>query len=241
MGDQLVTYDKYDGLQSAMIGILNSGLSGFTLGHSDIGGYTSIDDKMFGLGLKYVRDKELLHRWIEMSTFSDVIMRSHPSNLPEKDYQIWDEVETIQFLKQFTEIHVKLADYKKQLMTEAEQKGKPVTRPLLLHWPNLEEARKTDSQFMLGENILVAPIFKEKAKKRSIFLPGPEQWINLWSKTSYDVLEGGEVFKEFDCILGQPCVFLRSTNGFDALEMAKYLAPGVLPPQATIESTSLET
>lgn len=43
MGDQLVSYDRFDGLQSAMIGLLNSGMSGFSLGHSDIGGYTAID------------------------------------------------------------------------------------------------------------------------------------------------------------------------------------------------------
>jgi hypothetical protein len=29
MGDQLPTYDKFDGLQSAMIGLLNGGMSGF--------------------------------------------------------------------------------------------------------------------------------------------------------------------------------------------------------------------
>jgi len=43
MGDQLVTYDAYDGLQSALIGLLNGGISGFSLGHSDIGGYTSVN------------------------------------------------------------------------------------------------------------------------------------------------------------------------------------------------------
>ena len=42
MGDQLTTLDHYDGLQSAMIGLMNAGVSGATIGHSDIGGYTSI-------------------------------------------------------------------------------------------------------------------------------------------------------------------------------------------------------
>ena len=41
MGDQNLTYDRYDGLQSAMIGLLNANISGFTVGHSDIGGYTA--------------------------------------------------------------------------------------------------------------------------------------------------------------------------------------------------------
>jgi alpha-glucosidase len=44
MGDQLPTFDKYDGLHSALIGLLNGGWSGFGIGHSDIGGYTSMND-----------------------------------------------------------------------------------------------------------------------------------------------------------------------------------------------------
>ena len=52
MGDQLPTLDKYDVLQSAMIGMLNGGLSGYTQGHSDVGGYTIVAQD----GLNYVRD-----------------------------------------------------------------------------------------------------------------------------------------------------------------------------------------
>jgi alpha-glucosidase len=44
MGDQLPTFDKFDGLHSALIGMLNGGISGFGIGHSDIGGYTSLND-----------------------------------------------------------------------------------------------------------------------------------------------------------------------------------------------------
>ena len=58
--------------------MLNGGLSGFTLCHSDIGGYTSIDE----YGVSIERDREILYRWIEMNTFSDVVMRTHPSNRP---------------------------------------------------------------------------------------------------------------------------------------------------------------
>ena len=41
-GDQLVTWDVHDGLRSAIISILSGSLSGFTLAHTDIGGYTAI-------------------------------------------------------------------------------------------------------------------------------------------------------------------------------------------------------
>ena len=40
-GDQLVTWDRYDGLVSALHGLINGGFSGISINHSDIGGYTS--------------------------------------------------------------------------------------------------------------------------------------------------------------------------------------------------------
>jgi alpha-glucosidase len=66
-----------------MIGLLNSGLSGFSLGHSDIGGYTAVNEPIVP---KYLRDKQILYRWIEMTTFSDPIMRSHPSSAPDTNF-----------------------------------------------------------------------------------------------------------------------------------------------------------
>ena len=108
MGDQLPTFDRQDGLHSALIGQLNGGLSGFTLTHSDIGGYTNIKDIN---GTSYMRTEGLLQRWVEMSAFSDIVMRSHPSNLPESE-QLWSKTETLLHLKKFVDIHVELADYK---------------------------------------------------------------------------------------------------------------------------------
>ena len=138
---------------------MNAGMSGATLGHSDIGGYTSVTGKPEVVD--YTRSKNLLQRWIEMSAFSDPIMRSHPSSAPDANYQIWDEDDSILFLKKFVDLHVKMADYKMQLMQEANQKGTPFTRAMLLHFPHDARARIEHSQFMLGENILMAPIFVE--------------------------------------------------------------------------------
>ena len=42
LGDQTVTWDSHDGLETAIIGMLTEGLSGYSLTHSDIGGYTAI-------------------------------------------------------------------------------------------------------------------------------------------------------------------------------------------------------
>lgn len=89
MGDQNPTYDKYDGLQSAMVGQLNGGLSGFTIGHSDIGGYTTLNGPANIIQIH--RTQDVLKRWIEMNTFSDMVMRTHVGINPAEMYQIWDD------------------------------------------------------------------------------------------------------------------------------------------------------
>lgn len=114
MGDQLPTFDRHDGLHSALIGMLNGGLSGFTHSHSDIGAYTNTKTE----GKEWIRTDELLQRWIEMAAFSDTVMRSHPSNMPEVP-QLWTNGETLAQLKKFVDIHVALKPYKQMLMKEA--------------------------------------------------------------------------------------------------------------------------
>ena len=42
LGDQLVTWDQYDGIKSAVVGALSGGIGGHSLTHSDIGGYTMV-------------------------------------------------------------------------------------------------------------------------------------------------------------------------------------------------------
>ena len=67
--------------------MLNGGICGFGIGHSDIGGYTTIYEvKRFS----YLRDQEMLMRWSEMSAFSDAVYRTHPGLAPTRIAQIWD-------------------------------------------------------------------------------------------------------------------------------------------------------
>lgn len=170
MGDQLPTFDKYDGLHSAMIGLLNGGYSGMGVGHSDIGGYTSLNDTE---GLQfYQRDYEILMRWCEMSAFSDAIFRTHPSNNPDFNVQIWDNAEIAQFFKKFAQVFVDLGSYKMNLMQEMEETGIPIVRSLSLELNRTDI--NIDDQFMLGSDYMVAPIFKQGSNSRKVYFPKGE-------------------------------------------------------------------
>lgn len=180
MGDQLPTYDRFDGMNSAMMGLINGGLSGMSLGHSDIGGYTSINATYNGLEFKILRNKEILQRWIEMSTFSDIIMRTHPSNKPASNYQIYSDNQTAQFFAYFVKQHIQMAQYKRDLMNEATQNGIPIVRSLMMNFPDDDQSRKITDQFMLGDHIIIAPIFEEGQMFINLYLP-PGTWRHLWT------------------------------------------------------------
>ena len=48
LGDQMQTWDQYDGIKSAVVGMLSGGVSGFSLLHGDAGGYVSLSLKVAG-------------------------------------------------------------------------------------------------------------------------------------------------------------------------------------------------
>eukprot|EP00347_Sterkiella_histriomuscorum_P004531 403360108 len=205
MGDQLPTLDKYDGLQSALIGTLNGGLSGFSLCHSDIGGYTTVDN----YGVKITRSREILYRWIEMSTFSDAIMRTHPTNRPSVNFQAQDDDEAAQFFAHFAKIHVALASYKRNLIQIANEQGLPMTRSLLLEYPEDAVARKINDQFMLG-NILVAPIFTVGNSMREVYLP-QGNWIQVLGGNNQTINSVGQYYS-MNAPFGKPLVFVLSSD-----------------------------
>lgn len=76
-GDQMVSWQRNDGIKSAVTGLLTGGLSGFSLNHSDIGGYCTVDFPLVG----YRRTEELLFRWMELNAFS-TIFRTHEVRHP---------------------------------------------------------------------------------------------------------------------------------------------------------------
>ncbi len=184
-GDQMVTWDANDGLKSAVTGLIGGGVSGFSLNHSDIGGYTTL--AKFGIGLK--REKELLLRWMEVNAFTSAF-RSHEGNLPDENAQIYSDSETLDAFARQAKIFSSLFFYRKQLFQQAQDKGYPVVRGLFMHYPEDAKSWHIDDQFLLGRDILVAPIVEKGQKKRNVYLPAG-RWVHIWSGEVYGSLTTG--------------------------------------------------
>ena len=201
-GDQHVDWSVDDGIASVIPATLSLAMSGYGLTHSDVGGYTTI--------MHMTRSKELLMRWEEMNIFSP-LYRSHEGNQPSRNVQFDADDELLDHLAKATKIHVKLSDYIKKSVSENANNSLPVMRPLFYHYDE-ERAYTEATEYLLGRDILVAPVLKEGSRSRTVYLP-QDEWVHLFTKTKYP---GGTY--TIDSEIGFPPVFIRkSSDSFDAL------------------------
>ena len=73
-----------------------------------------------------------------MSAFSDAVFRTHPSNKPKFNKQIWDDASIAGDFKKFAQVFIDLGDYKMKLMEELAQTGISITRSLMLEYDNTD-------------------------------------------------------------------------------------------------------
>lgn len=204
LGDQTVTWDRFDGLRSAVIGLLASGFSGFALQHGDVGGYTSTMPPL----PRVTRSKELLARWGEVMAFT-VVLRTHEGNRPDENVQVFDDDATMAAFARATHLHAAWRDLRVALMRDAAATGMPVVRHPWLAYPDDPVTPALREQFFLGPHVLVAPVLDPGAVAVRAYLPaGSGTWKHLFGGGSLDASEHGR-WVEVPAPLGSPGVFVR--------------------------------
>ncbi len=198
-GDQSVDFTIHDGLATVICAALSSGMTGCGLTHSDIGGYTSLFDN--------TRTKELFLRWAEMAMFTPV-MRTHEGNRPETNFQYYDDEDAMEQLARLVDIYTMLAPYTKALVKENSLTGLPVQRPLFVHYEEDEKAYDIQYQYLLGRDMLVAPVYREDVHEWEVYLPS-DNWVHLWTGKEY---KGGNVTVSAE--MGYTPAFYRKDSSF---------------------------
>ena len=102
--------------------------------------------------------------------------------------------------KYYVDLFISLKPYRQVVMNEATEKGYPVIRPMFFEFER-DEAWLFD-QFMVGSDILVAPIL-DSNQKRSVWLFGPETWVHIWTGEEYNVQD------QLKVVLEAPFAFIR--------------------------------
>jgi alpha-glucosidase len=118
LGDQLVSWDRHDGIKTAVTGMLSSGVSGFAFQHGDVGGYTTLSHPL----LAHHRSRELLMRWAELGAWN-VVFRTHEGNRPADNHQFFSDRETLLHVARMARLHACWEPYRRRLVEEAARRG----------------------------------------------------------------------------------------------------------------------
>ncbi|GFV41459.1 myogenesis-regulating glycosidase [Trichonephila clavipes] len=163
------TWDASTGLKSIIPAVLTLGLLGYPLVNpGSVGGdvFVSLNATM--------PDKELYIRWLQLAAFMPVVQLS----VPPGDYDL-DVIKAAKFMfKVRTERILQPKqpnEYIKRVINEYHENGAPIVRPLWWLAPKDPNAQVIDSQFAVGNDLIVAPVLEEGKRSRDVYLP-PGRW-----------------------------------------------------------------
>ena len=170
-GDNISTWEHFRATIPMLTGM---GLSGLPFVGSDIGGFAGVPSA------------ELYTRWLQAGVFYP-FMRTH-TTFGTPDQEPWSYGTVHEAINRSAiELRYRLLPHIYNVMAESSTSGLPAMRPLVLEYPDDPRTWGLDDEFMLGRDLLLAPVLQEAQRERDIYLPKGE-WFDFWTGRRY---EGG--------------------------------------------------
>ena len=160
---------KWSHLKISVPMLLSCNVAGITFSGADVGGFF------------YNPESELLVRWYQAAALTP-FFRGH-AHLETKRREPWlfgDDNTAL--IRDAIRLRYSLLPFIYTVFAQSADTGLPVMRPLWYEWPHDAGLVTLDDQFMLGREIMVAPIVEEGQTARQVVMPGAEPF--------YDVVTG---------------------------------------------------
>ncbi len=169
-------WSDYESMEESLRGGLSLTSSGFGYWSHDIGGFESTSTP------------DVYKRWCAFGLLS-THSRLHGSS----SYRVpwaYDE-EAVDVVRYFAQLKAQLMPYMYRNAVETSKTGVPMMRSMVLEFTEDKNCGHLASQYMLGDSLLVAPIFNEEAKAEYYLPEGT--WTSVLSG---EVKEGGKWYSE---------------------------------------------
>ncbi|WAL68189.1 family 31 glucosidase [Amycolatopsis cynarae] len=187
-GDIAATWDS---LRAQVRAGLNVAVSGIPWWTTDIGGFHGGDPDSPAY-------RELMVRWFQYGVFCP-LFRLHGHRDPRTEFgpdmeggpnEVWSYgEEALGLIEESLRLRERLRPYLLAQMRVAHEQGIPPMRPLFLGFPGDERAWETDDEFLLGPDLLVAPVLSPGSMSRTVYLPHGTDWTDAWTG---DTHHGGQ-------------------------------------------------
>jgi len=171
-GDNVASWDH---LRLSIPMLANLGVSGVPFVGSDVGGFSGNPSP------------ELYARWLQAAALTP-FLRSHSEagSNPHEPYSFGPRFTDIN--RASIELRYRLLPYLYSVFREHTQTGAPVMRPLWFEYPADDRTYLNEDQYLVGRDLLVAPVVTEGVTKRKVYFPRGDAWVDWWTGKRY---EGG--------------------------------------------------
>jgi alpha-D-xyloside xylohydrolase len=164
----------FDDMAASLRGALSWILSGAAFASFDMGGFFGIPT------LTDPPSPELYVRWSQMGLlFSHA--RAHGHTAPREPWAYGEPALSI--FRKYAQLRYRLLPYLYGTARRAAE-GVPLARPLVYDYPSDPTTHHIDDEYMLGPDLLVAPMFKPRGS-RDIYLPAGG-WYDFWSDRCFE-------------------------------------------------------
>jgi len=172
---------EYGNLLKVTRAVLSSGLSGMPFLRTDLAGLFGELDPA-----RYMRftQSQALHPMLMLFTY--IPSTSADEYAGKLDRRPWTYgEECLANFRKYLQLRQSLVPYLYTLAEEAHRTGTPLLRPMLFEYPEDAKSWGIEDQYMVGSNLLVAPVMSEETLSREVHLPAGAEWVDFWSDHTY--------------------------------------------------------
>ena len=208
-------WSDYVSMEESLRGGLSLLMSGFGFWAHDIGGF------------EHTSTADVYKRWVAFGLLS-----SHSRLHGSQSYRVpwlYDE-EAVDVVRTFTRLKASLMPYLYKTSVDTSRSGVPTMRSMVLEFTRDRNCWYLDKQYMLGDNLLVAPIFNDESVG-SFYLPqgtwtdfftGEEMTGGVWTEKTYDYLHLPLMVRENSIVALGSCDDKPDYDYADGVELRVY-------------------
>ena len=158
-------------------------------------------------GFSYDTTPDLALRWLEFGLFTP-LMRNHATD-GSRMQEYYRFADMLPALRKMLRLRYALLPYLYSTFMKAALENTSYFRPLGFDFPADPDAREVQDQLLLGEGVMVAPVYTQNASGRHVYLPEAMKLYRIRSVDDYDteLLPAGHHYVR--CALDEVLLFIR--------------------------------
>ena len=202
-GDNVASWEH---LQLSVPMLANLSVSGVPFVGADVGGFSGVPSG------------ELYARWLQAAALTPFLRSHSETGIANKEpWEYGDDFTKIN--RASIELRYQFLPYLYTLFREHEETGMPVMRPLWFEYAGDTNTYLVDDEYLVGKDLLVAPVLKDNQRKRQVYFPKGDDWRDWQTGELYK----GGTYVQIDAPLDKLLLFAR--------------VGAIIPNQPTIQHT----